>query len=364
MRIRLQPRSCRAGIALIIVLVSIFVLAMLAGGFAYSMKVETKLASNANFESELLWLGRSGVEMARYVLGQQLTIGCEPYDALNQVWAGGSGSGCMSNSPLEGISLQNIPLANGVIRSVTIVDCERKVNINQAGEPVLQQALILMGLDASELPTIVSPIQDWIDPDKSLHISGAESQFYQGFDPPYVAKDGPIDDMAELQLVNGMTPELYWGPKDHYALAAFQARDRRPGYQDQPPLYTAGLMDLFTPLGMPKININTASAEVLQLIPGIDVNLAQAIVAARSEGAMPGDPFIGPFVNLDPNYLWRKVPGLSLEGGRMLQQYCDVRSRTFQVTVEVEAGGYQRTFVAVLGRNSPRDVQVLTFYAK
>ena len=39
-----QARSKQRGIALIIVMIVIIVLAVLAGGFAYSMKVETRLA--------------------------------------------------------------------------------------------------------------------------------------------------------------------------------------------------------------------------------------------------------------------------------------------------------------------------------
>src|SRR5580765_7876649 len=84
----------QSGIALVIVMISIFVLAILAGGFAYSMKVETKLARNANSEAEIQWLGRSGVEYARWILAQQnlpAVRAKEPYDAMNQVWAGGSG---------------------------------------------------------------------------------------------------------------------------------------------------------------------------------------------------------------------------------------------------------------------------------
>src|SRR5438093_4939022 len=42
----------RSGIALIIVLVIIVALGILAGGFAYTMKVETKLARNASFDVE------------------------------------------------------------------------------------------------------------------------------------------------------------------------------------------------------------------------------------------------------------------------------------------------------------------------
>ena len=50
----------QAGIALIIVMISIFVLTMLAGGFAWSMKVETKLARNANSESRAGMAGPLG----------------------------------------------------------------------------------------------------------------------------------------------------------------------------------------------------------------------------------------------------------------------------------------------------------------
>src|SRR2546426_4935652 len=89
---KIQTHSSSGGIALIIVMIVIIVLGILAGGFAYSMKVETTLARRANFEPDLEWLGRSGVEMARYILAQQMTVPNEPYDSLNQKWAGGPGS--------------------------------------------------------------------------------------------------------------------------------------------------------------------------------------------------------------------------------------------------------------------------------
>src|SRR5690242_15670283 len=49
-----------SGIALMVVMIAVFVLSVLAGAFAYSMKVETKLAMNANNDDTMLWLGRSG----------------------------------------------------------------------------------------------------------------------------------------------------------------------------------------------------------------------------------------------------------------------------------------------------------------
>src|SRR5437899_2631229 len=87
MRMHVQTRA--RGIALIIVMLVIVALGVLAAELAYLMKVEMKLARNVDSEGELEWLGRSGVELARYVLAQQLNIPAEAgFTALNQEWAG------------------------------------------------------------------------------------------------------------------------------------------------------------------------------------------------------------------------------------------------------------------------------------
>ena len=80
------------GIALIVVLGFMFVLAVLVGVFGDSMRVEAILARNADSDSEVEWLCRSGVEISKYILSQQMANTQEPYDSLNQSWAGGPGS--------------------------------------------------------------------------------------------------------------------------------------------------------------------------------------------------------------------------------------------------------------------------------
>jgi len=41
--------------------------------------------------------------------------------------------------------------------------------------------------------------------------------------------------------------------------------------------------------------------------------------------------------------------------------YLDVHSHTFEVTIDAQMSGYSRQFVAVVGRNSLQDIQVLGF---
>jgi general secretion pathway protein K len=351
------------GIALVIVMISIFVLTILAAGFAFSMKVETKLAQHANNETELQWIGRSGVEYARWVLVLQGTCPLEPYDALSQPWATGTPSGlCATNGGLMEIQSE-VHIGHGYF-TWKMTDMERKFNINVANEAILQQALLLTGVDPSEMTPIINSILDWIDPDDNPRIQGTESEYYKTLDPPYEAKNGPIDDLAELLLIRGITPNLYWGPAStNHAPAAFQQRANALGFQ-QPLPYEVGLVDLFTPVAGGKLNINTASAAVLQLIPGIDSRVAEAIVAARN-GEDDGSGLFGPYRSVTGRGgVNERVPEIAQLGPmvNLLNQFCDVRSRTFQVEVTAHVAGSERTFYATLVRNNLKDIQVLNFH--
>jgi len=65
--------------------------------------------------------------------------------------------------------------------------------------------------------------------------------------------------------------------------AAFQAKQRTYGRQQSDvPMFPVGLVNIFTPMSSGRININTASATVLQMIPGVDENTANEIIKFRS----------------------------------------------------------------------------------
>lgn len=351
-----QPRQKPRGIALIIVMVAIFVLSVLIGGFAYSMKVETKLAMNANQESDLIWLGRSGVEFARWVLVQQTSVPGEPYDALNQKWAGGTGTLATSNSPLAGVSLENYQIGKGVV-SIRIIDNERKFNINQVSDELLQRALTAVGIDAGEIPGISASIIDWIDADDVTRVNGTESDYYESLPTPYLAKNRPMDDLSELLLVRGVMLDMYWGSAStNHLAAAFQQVDRW-GRPVASPVYPIGLVEVFTALSNGRINVNTASAQTLQIIPFVDESGAARIVQQRAgpdgvDGTEDDLPFRNP-----------GEAGMLLNDAvaQQFSRYGTTRSSVFEVVVDAALGDYRRTFYATLARVPPRDVQVLSF---
>lgn len=370
----LRRTSPQQGIALVIVMIAITVLSILAAAFAFSMKVETKLAQNANSETELIWLGRSGVEFARYVLAQQRAINAEPYDALNQVWAGGPGGMGTSNSVLAGISLKDYKLGDGKF-SITITDLERKFNINSVLSPpvqggsqtqMLEQGLRLVGVDAGDTANIAAAIFDWIDDNDAVMSGGAEKEYYQTLDPPYLPKNQPMDDITELLLIRGVTPEMYWGAiSTNYTRAAFQNRQLGLVRNSQP--FMVGLVELFTPLSNGRININTASASVLQMLPNVDESVAARIIELRSgfdgvQGTEDDTPAGGPGAGSIETVL--QSAGLNPGVAPIAARFCTVRSDTFEVQVDAEVNGYKRTFYGILGRVSAKDVQILGFYWK
>jgi len=357
MKLSVQTRT--RGIALIIVMIAIFVLSVMAAVFATSMKVESKLAANADHDQQLIWLGRSGVELARWVLSEQMTIPNEPYDALNQIWAGGPGGIGESNSPLVGISLDNFQVGDGSV-SIKITDLERKANINMVRQfpAELQQVFTSMGVGADGMSVISDSILDWISPPGGSRPAGAESDYYQTLDPPYYAKNAPMDDLSELLLIRGIRehPEIYWGGSPtNQAPARFQQKLGFVNSPFQAPNYPFGLTNVFTALSSGRINVNTADENVLQMLPGVDETIAQNIIKLRAgpdgvDGTADDTP-----MNNAGQITTAGAPAAAVS-------LCAVRSSTFEVNVTARIGDLHREFVAILYRNSPTDIQVLSFY--
>src|ERR1700733_1945737 len=145
MKLPIRANARTHSFALIIALLAVFVLSANVAVLWYSMRVDMKLAGESQYEPNLLWLGQSGVELARYVLAQEAAVPNEPYDALNQIWAGGPGGIGESNSVLVGISLDHYPVGDGWV-SVKIIDEERKANINTVTPQFLNQDITAMAI--------------------------------------------------------------------------------------------------------------------------------------------------------------------------------------------------------------------------
>jgi len=176
--------------------------------------------------------------------------------------------------------------------SVLVAGVEGAVGeVNQAPFDVLMQ---IPGMTEEAADSIL----DWLDEDTEPRQFGAEDSTYQGLTPPYLAKNGPIESLDELLLVNGVTPQLLYGedanrnglldPNENDGDASLPA-DNADGVLD------LGWQAYFTvysresnldPEGLPRIDVNDSSLEDLydQLAEALGEDQAQFIVAFRMYG--------------------------------------------------------------------------------
>jgi len=361
MKIRCHQQQ--RGIALVIVLIVIAILAVLAGNFAASMKVETILARNASFDSEFEWLGRSGIEAARAVIADQK----DQFTALNQKWAGGMGD---TNGPFADFDLKHFPIGDtGRFVSIEIEDQERYFNINVANEMILGQAMTLIGVDAAQQSTIINSILDWRDPNDDPMPGGAETSEYKSSAwLPHVAKNGPFDDMSELLLVKGITeqPQIYSKSFAQSGASLISRHSRLGASKFEQVAYETTLTDLFSTLSSRTLNVNTAGQKALQVLhPAISDEIANAIISGvggrNGPDGAPNTEDDTPFRNVQElNRVQLLAPLLTDPSIRdQIFRWCGVQSIIFKVTVKVDLGGMTRTYHALLRKMSARDTQML-----
>lgn len=344
------------GLALVVVMVLVLSMAVIAGAFAYAMKIETRLSVRTQSNGELEWLGRSGVELARWVLDQQRRIPGEGrYHALNQFWAGGPGPTNSVDNPFLGMTLKDLEVGDGRI-TVEIVDADRKLNVNRTNDPRrLQWILEQMGVIGADADTLSNALADWRDPDNSPRAgNSAEDDYYLGLDPPYYAKNGPIDDVSELLKIRGVTPELYWGGR-------FRGHPHGAGHvQDGGPRLDVGLVDVFCAVSGDGVNVNTASLTVLQAMLGGDPFAAQQILTQRAgldgvDGTIDDTPFPAP-----PNIGQLTAGGAGLPPG--VGGGLTVLSSVFEVRVTAELAGVRKRYFALFRQGGDRLGQVMVFH--
>jgi type II secretory pathway component PulK len=173
-----------------------------------------------------------------------------------------------------------------------VTDEGGKININA-----------LMKLDSSgtilynvlmQLPNMTDAIANsivfWIDPKATQRSSGATDEYYMSLNPPYHAKNAPLDNTEELLFVQGVTPQLLFG------------NDRnRNGILDPDEDDGSGALDMgwsayltsysresnVDSSGNPRIYINDPNLQSLQTYltnAGFDDTISSFILAARMYG--------------------------------------------------------------------------------
>lgn len=246
------------GVALLIVLWIVVLMNVIALNFIGAGRLYSASTRNLREETIAYYLALSGYNEAVNYLLSDKDHSFDFVDAEGNFWTD------RDTQPVTGKRQ-----AEGGEVDIQIIDEDSKVNINFAGPERLRSVLTYAGIKDEEMNDIIDSIMDWRDPDDEHHLSGAESDHYEGLEIPYKAKNGPFDVPDELALVKGVRPDHMSGPGGGRSLA-----------------------DLVTTFGTGSININTVTKETMELI-GLDQFEIEAIMKQRN-GEAGGFRFVPP----------------------------------------------------------------------
>ena len=259
------PANPREGAALIVALWVVMILAMLVSSMAFDMRVEANVTGFHRKRLKAEYLSRAGLEWAKVVLHRDVTESAEGDLILED---GQDEQLVIASINLSrGVAVSNIrkELGDGVFE-VSIIPEEGRRNINLLTDEDWEEVLDQAGVPEDQWKFLIDSIGDWIDEDDNHRLHGAESDdpFYQ--ERGYEVKNAPLDTIDELLLIKHFNEAIVYGGPD----------------PEDPNLLYTGIANWLTTWGDGRVNVNTASREVLLTIPGIEEWVVDDILEYRT----------------------------------------------------------------------------------
>ena len=242
-----EPRwDAKRGAALVVALWTVLILSLLIGAMAYEMHIEAGITSYARKRMKAQVAARGGVEYAKFLLAKSYDIsafeGEDEEKEAQRTLAKNLSRGI-------GVSAAQVEMGGSTAKVDILPEAGRR-NVNKLGDEDWEELLDQAGVPEEDWPELIDCFMDWTDAGDEHRLNGAEEgdAYYkeQGYEP----KNAPLDTVDELMLIKGFTPAIvYGGPP--------------PDPKSEP---LRGISHLLTTFGDGKVNVNTASREVLMTL--------------------------------------------------------------------------------------------------
>ncbi|MDN5923917.1 MAG: general secretion pathway protein GspK [Xanthomonadales bacterium] len=174
------------GIAFIIVLWVIALVAILMGSFAVVARTENLQARHLLDSVRGRYAAEAGVNLAAYAMRRS--------DPLTR-WV-------PDGRPYK-LQLGD---ADVVIK---VLDDSGKIDINRADPAVLTRLFESVGVERDQAQSLAARISDWRDPDDNTQINGAEEPDYDSAGLSYGPTNQPFSTVGEVQQVMGINYDLF-----------------------------------------------------------------------------------------------------------------------------------------------------------
>lgn len=178
------------GVALVAVLWTIALLAILAAAFLQTMRTEVRMAHNLLAAAQARLLAEAGITLAVLELHRP--------DPSRRPRTDGS----VYHPAIEPAG------ADGRLR-FSVLDEAARIDLNKAPPELLAGLLAALEVEPALRTSLTDSILDWRDADDLRRLRGAENADYLAAGTGHGAKNGPFDAVEELLLLPGMTHELF-----------------------------------------------------------------------------------------------------------------------------------------------------------
>jgi len=299
MKIRCQRSSKNKGFILISVMISVTLLLTAATAFSWYARTEMKRAESVSFIAR----SRSIAEIACKYASKKIAEDNNGYDSRSEPLYAYNG---VLRSEIDGFSVEVAiePLDDKIpINGILLPD---KVTIRSEYSNAWDRIWENVGF-----PWLSAVVLDFIDSDSSQKLEGSERD---------TSINRELSNLAELRLINEIDDGVLWGTKN----------------------IPVGLAGYLTVYGKEKVNINTASPQVIAIMDEkIDIAQARNFAALR---------MMYPIRSLDD---MKKIPNIPVEVITKLSNVIAFESSYFRLNINVSYGNdKERNFRIILKRGN------------
>ena len=231
----------KKGVALLISLWILIILSLIVGSIAIEMNIEGLLLSKKrkSFNAEVLAL--SGIDYARAII--------EMNDKANELEINDTEDDFMKSALYVKKGLKStcsISITNMGSFDIIIETAETGRNINKLERYQWSEIFEMANIPSSSWDELIDCLYDWIDEGDLQRLNGAESDDPYYEERFYPVKNAPLDSVNELLLIKNWNEDILFGKEEDE-------------FGDE----IIGIADLLTVWGDGKVNLNTASTNLL-----------------------------------------------------------------------------------------------------
>lgn len=288
-----KKRDSEKGIVLVLVIIIIAILTIVVGDMIYFTHIDTEISVNTKDEIRARYIAKSGIHVAAGTMKvQALEELTDVVTTLNQ--------GTDNSEGYWAIYVPFFPVGEGGV-TVTVIDERAKINLNSLISPSsnrvdwqvlteLTELFRLLEVDESKSERFIASLKNWLDAplagsENDQDPQGANGGFYSSLEEPYGIKDGPLDSVLEIRMIDGMDDEFFNKIKDYVTI---YPQDKKINFSTAPKVV---LMAAIKGSAVPALNIDSQAggnqekeeSPSLEITDDIAEQIADEIIEARGD---------------------------------------------------------------------------------